>query len=129
MKNLVLAIAIGLFSLPSFAQECPPHRGDKNLSAEQKARKMALHMGARLNLSDEQIKELLPALEEFHKKEEQARAERKQRKEELKADLAEILDEEQMAKMEKKMEQRKGKMRRHRFHKEMKLEEAEEIAE
>lgn len=126
MKKLVLALAIGLFSVPSFAQDCPPHCKE-DLSAEQQARKMALRMAARLELSDEQIKELQPVLEEFQKKELQARAEGKQRKEELKSDLAEILDEEQMAKLEKKMEQRKGKMRKHRFHKEMKLEESEEL--
>jgi len=127
MKKLVIALALGMFSLPIFAQEHARNH-DEVVSPEERTKVMVEKMTKHLDLSEDQVKALQPLLLDFHKNESQSREDRKERKEALKADLAEILDEEQMKKFESKMKHRRKKTHKSRKHQEAELE-APEVEE
>lgn len=127
MKKLVIALALGMFSLPIFAQEHARNH-DEVVSPEERSKQMVQKMTKHLKLSEEQAKALQPLLLDFHKDESQSREERKERHEALKADLTKILDEEQMKKFESKMKHRRKKMHKGRRHQEAELE-APEVEE
>ncbi len=121
MKKLVLALMLGCFSLPIFAQDGIHRKAD--ISPEDRAAKMVRKMAEQLNLNDDQIKDLQPVLLKFHQAEAEAQEERKERRNALKADMEKILTEEQMAKMDEMMEKHKAKLRKRRHHHEEQLEE------
>ncbi|MCR9152990.1 MAG: hypothetical protein NXI09_02680 [Bacteroidetes bacterium] len=127
MKKLVIALALGMFSLPILAQEHARNH-DEVVSPEARSKQMVEKMTKHLNLSEEQAKALQPLLLDFHKNESQSREDRRKRLEALKADLAEILDEEQMKKFESKMKHRRKRMHKSRKHQEAERE-APEVEE
>lgn len=111
MKKLVIALALGFVSLPILAQEGPRKDGDRN--PEKRAEMMMQKMAKELDLTDEQIEQLKPILEEFHQEQTEARKADKERHDALREKLAKVLNEEQLKKLDKKMKERKGKMRKH----------------
>jgi len=112
MRKLVFALAMGILTLPAFAQE--GHRDMADRTPEERAQMMVRKMAEELNLSDEQIKALTPKLIEFQKEKAQEREAQKARHEEFKAELEAILTEEQMKKFEEQMKARHKRRMKHR---------------
>lgn len=125
MKKLVIALALGLFSLPILAQQ-GPRKGAGDHNPEQRAEMMIQKMAEELDLTDDQIEQLKPILEEFHKERAEAQKADKERHDAFREKLAKVLNEEQMKKLDEKMKERRGKMRKHRHQAEPKPEPQDE---